>query len=274
MSRVSYPKPFMPLPGGGNLLRRTFERASVLGNVAEILTVTNCELFFQTQDEYQATGVRLPCSYILEPFGRNTAAAVALATLGAGIARLTDVDAHAGEGRLPHAVMDQGRIDPHQPWDVDLRIDVPLAAHAAIEPRCAVAALDAGVTFLDTADVYGDGHSEILVGKVLKELAASGEVAREDVVVVTKAGYVQGQNLREAHERPEGMEEAAVMMVGLETERVLQGLALLESQPRGELRGLRLVEDYSMPNVSDKVVRIIHSYVDYVNRVVWKRYDG
>lgn len=81
VSRVSYPKPFMPLPGGGNLLRRTFERASVLGNVAEILTVTNCELFFQTQDEYQATGVRLPCSYILEPFGRNTAAAVALAAL-------------------------------------------------------------------------------------------------------------------------------------------------------------------------------------------------
>lgn len=81
VSRVSYPKPFMPLPGGGNLLRRTFERASGLGNVAEILTVTNTELFFQTQDEYLATGLRLPCSYILEPFGRNTAAAVASAAL-------------------------------------------------------------------------------------------------------------------------------------------------------------------------------------------------
>jgi UDP-N-acetylglucosamine 2-epimerase (non-hydrolysing) len=80
-------------------------------------------------------------------------------------------------------------------------------------------------------------------------------------------------NLREAHERPEGMEEAAVMMVGLEVDRVRQGLAILESAGIGAGESMRLVADYSMPNVSRKVVRIIHSYTDYVNRVVWRKFD-
>jgi UDP-N-acetylglucosamine 2-epimerase (non-hydrolysing) len=79
-------------------------------------------------------------------------------------------------------------------------------------------------------------------------------------------------NLREAHERPEAMEEASVIMSGLSVDRVRQALSILKNQSRGEVRSLNLVADYSMPNVSDKVLRIIHGYTDYVNRTVWKKY--
>ena len=78
---------------------------------------------------------------------------------------------------------------------------------------------------------------------------------------------------REAHERPEAMEETSVMMVGLNPERILQGLIHLQTQKTGDIRNFQQVSDYFKPNVSDKIVRIILSYTDYINRVVWNKQD-
>ena len=97
-------------------------------------------------------------------------------------------------------------------------------------------------------------------------LSDSGTISEESSIL-----NFPSLNLRENHERPEAMEETSVIMTGLEKDRVLQALEIIDKQKRGEIRDYNLVKDYSVENVSSKIVRLIISYIDYVNNYVWRK---
>ncbi len=97
-------------------------------------------------------------------------------------------------------------------------------------------------------------------------LSDSGSISEESSILNFKA-----LNIRENHERPESMEESAVMMAGLNSERVMQGIELLESQSIGSKRNIDIVKEYDVINLSYKVLRIVYSYIDYINSKVWKK---
>ncbi len=207
-----------------------------------------------------------PMCEVLAHYARRIAASDALERLGLQPERYFVVSAHREEN-IESDRNFAGLVETLNAVAAKYDMPVVVSTHPRTRKRIDAQgiALDARVRLLKP---LGFSDYVRLQKDAKATLSDSGTINEESSILNFRA-----LNLRVAHERPEGMEEAAVMMVGMNVERVMQGLAILESQPAGDARLLRQVADYSMPNVSEKVVRIIHSYVDYVNQVVWKKWQ-
>lgn len=206
-----------------------------------------------------------PMNEVLTHYASKIAASDVVARLALQAGRYFVVSAHREEN-IESDRNFAGLVDTLNTVAVTYALPIVVSAHPRTRKRIEAMGitLDARVQLLKPLGFSDYVRLQMDAKAVLSD---SGTINEEASILNLRA-----LNLRDAHERPEGMEEAAVMMVGMNPERVMQGLAVLESQPTGSERLLRQVADYSMPNVSEKVVRIIHSYVDYVNRVVWKKY--
>ncbi len=206
-----------------------------------------------------------PMFEVLTHYRDRINASDVLARLGLSAGQFFLVSAHREENIEPDASF--GRLVATLNALVDkFGLPVIVSTHPRTQKRIDAAGVHFGdqVRLLKPLGFSDYNHLQMTARAVLSD---SGTINEEASILNFPA-----LNIREAHERPEGMEEAVAMLVGLSPERIMQGLDILADQPRGDDRLIRLVGDYAMPNVSDKVVRIMHSYTDYVQRVVWRRY--
>lgn len=205
-----------------------------------------------------------PMYEVLHYYGEGIAASQALATLGLEPGGYFLVSAHREEN-IESAAQFNGLVSVLNTLADRFDMPVVLSTHPRTRKKIESSGvtLDPRVRQLKPFGFLDYVHLQTQARAVLSD---SGTITEESSILNFRA-----LNIRETHERPEGMEEASVMMVGMNPERVLQGLAILESQPQGADRLLHIVRDYDVDNVSEKVVRIIVSYTDFVNRVVWRK---